>query len=116
MEFAFVWVLFGVAAGVVTAARSQNALGFLAGFVLGVLLGPIGLLIAFFIKPTGAKLMEGKRTCPFCKEPIHAEASVCPHCQRESAPWRWHEGHWWVKGSDGKDYYLKNNQWVSPEP
>lgn len=78
------WVIFGIAAGVVTASKSQNALGFVPGFLLGVLLGPLGLLISFFIKPSKSKLMKGKRECPFCKEPINAAAIVCPHCQRES--------------------------------
>ena len=78
------WVIFGIAAGIVTAAKSQNALGFIAGFLLGVLLGPIGLLISFFIKPSKGKLMKGKRECPYCKEAINAQATVCPHCQRES--------------------------------
>ena len=80
------WFIFGIAAGVVTAARSQNALGFVPGFLIGVILGPIGLLISFFIKPTKAKLMKGKRECPFCREALDVRATVCPHCQRESEP------------------------------
>ena len=28
------------------------------------------------------------------------DASVCPHCQRESIPWRLHEGRWWYRESD----------------
>ena len=80
------WLLFGLAAGIVTAAKSQNALGFLPGFLVGVLLGPIGLLISFFIKPSKRKQMQGKRECPHCRSLIDARATVCPHCQREIEP------------------------------
>ncbi len=82
------WLLCGVVAGVITAAKSQNPLGFFLGFVIGGLLGPLGIIIVLFVKPTQKKQMQGKRTCPFCREPIHAQASVCPHCQRESEPAR----------------------------
>lgn len=30
--------------------------------------------------------------CPYCKEPVHPEATVCPHCTRsfpERWPWQW---------------------------
>jgi len=43
------------------------------GLFWGVLLGPIGLLIAV--------LLRGNRlACPSCKEPVHPEATKCPHC------------------------------------
>lgn len=42
----------------------------------GVLLGPIGVLIALVSK--------GNRvSCPFCKSLIDPTASVCSHCQRD---------------------------------
>jgi hypothetical protein len=46
----------------------------------------------------------GARECPFCKEPVRRDASVCPSCQRESAAWRFYEEHWWVRD--------QNDQWV----
>lgn len=45
------------------------------GAALGLLLGPIGLLIIF---ATAGNRVE----CPFCRERIHPDAVVCPHCQR----------------------------------
>jgi predicted Zn finger-like uncharacterized protein len=48
------------------------------GFALGLLLGPIGILIALFLK-------DKRRRCPHCQEPIAPTASVCPHCQRQLA-------------------------------
>ena len=29
-------------------------------------------------------LIESERECPFCKEQMKVDATVCPHCQRES--------------------------------
>ena len=54
------------------------------------------------------------RECPFCKESIRRDASVCPHCQRESAAWRLHEGSWWARDKDNNWVYLdeKRNVWV----
>ncbi|NLN77115.1 MAG: hypothetical protein GX139_12520 [Armatimonadetes bacterium] len=42
----------------------------------GVLLGPIGVLMAVVSKGDRA-------TCPFCKSLIDPAASVCSHCQRD---------------------------------
>jgi hypothetical protein len=54
------------------------------------------------------------RECPSCKEMMRRDASVCPHCRRESTPWIFHEGRWWVSDPSGKQYWLneKNNDWV----
>jgi len=44
---------------------------------LGLLLGPIGVLLAL--------AYDGniRKPCPFCKEKVHKEAIACPHCQRD---------------------------------
>ena len=47
-----------------------------SGFIVGFLLGPLGILIAIFSK-------GDRKSCPYCKEWIHKDATVCPHCQRE---------------------------------
>ena len=49
---------------------------------------------------------RGRRECPHCKEPIRRDASVCPHCQRESEAWRFHAGFWWSKNDFGAWMYL----------
>lgn len=69
---------------------------------------------------TGQKKQEINtltRECPFCKSAIRRDASVCPHCQRESEPWLLHDGRWWVKRDSG-DYYLdeKTGAWMKWEP
>lgn len=59
-----------------------------AGFVLGFLLGPIGVLIVGVMTPSQATLddarrAEGFRRCPFCAEMIRPDAVVCRYCQRD---------------------------------
>ncbi|MBA2847719.1 hypothetical protein G4V39_07255 [Thermosulfuriphilus ammonigenes] len=42
-------------------------------------------------------MLTHRRRCPFCREKVHPEAVVCPHCQREldplketsPSPWLW---------------------------
>ncbi|MEA2435188.1 MAG: hypothetical protein QOG54_2645 [Actinomycetota bacterium] len=54
------------------------------------------------------------RDCPFCKEQMRRDASVCPHCRHASPAWTFHEGRWWFKGTDGSAYWLDETQgqWV----
>ena len=53
--------------------RGQAALG----GILGVLLGPIGLLIIMSIVTS-----DPPRYCPYCKGKIDREATACRHCTR----------------------------------
>lgn len=72
MLLVLLWILFGIAGAVI--GKEKDAGG--SGFCLGILLGPIGLLIAIF--------MRGNRIrCAFCHELMKPQATVCPHCQRE---------------------------------
>jgi len=46
-----------------------------SAFLLGLLFGPFGILLALFSK--------GNRiTCPHCRELVHKDATVCPNCQK----------------------------------
>ena len=46
------------------------------GFLLGLFLGPLGILLVCFL--------NGSRTqCPYCRSTIDGKASVCAHCQRD---------------------------------
>jgi hypothetical protein len=41
------------------------------------------------------------RECPHCKEGMRRDASVCPHCRRDSDPWQYWEGRWWATDARG---------------
>lgn len=63
-------MLCAIVAALIGARKGE---GFLA-FILGLLLGPIGILIALVSK-------GNRRPCPWCKETVHKEAVVCPRCR-----------------------------------
>lgn len=68
-----------------------------AGFFLGLLLGPVGLLIIAVMDRTpeaearydkqveamGRESTPTLRTCPWCAEQIQPAAVVCKHCGRD---------------------------------
>jgi hypothetical protein len=79
-----------------------------AGFLIGLLLGLLGLIIVLVGTPRGARTTAARRECPHCTQPMRRDASVCPHCRRESQPWRLHEGRWWVETPEG--WYQRDDQ------
>jgi hypothetical protein len=77
LYFLGVWLLCvgwwcGIIAALIGAPKGQGWLGFL----LGALLGPLGILIMVFTQ-------GNRKICPYCKEKIHKDASVCSRCQKE---------------------------------
>lgn len=55
------------------------------GFALGALLGPIGLLIAFFSSDDEnekRRRMGDTKKCPYCAEYVKQDAIICKHCGR----------------------------------
>jgi hypothetical protein len=84
MEIVVVCLFFGFLGAVVAQRRSGETGG---GFLMGLLLGPIGVLIAALKKPDPtlvdrSRQREGLTKCAFCAEYIKAEAIVCRHCGR----------------------------------
>ena len=69
--------------------------------------------MAMIVRLAGAWAM---RECPYGKSSIPRDASACPHCQRVSKPWRFHEGPWWTTDDVGNDYWLdeRNRSWQPP--
>jgi hypothetical protein len=76
MEVALIiWLLCGIGAAMIGARKGEGC----AGFVLGILLGPFGILFAL--------LSKGNRVpCPHCRELMHKDATICPHCREHRNP------------------------------
>jgi hypothetical protein len=70
--FILLWLVFGIVGAMIGDKKGKGGLGFL----LGVLLGPFGVLIIFLIK-------GNQKTCPYCRGTIHPDAIRCPHCQKD---------------------------------
>ena len=61
------------------------------GFVLGALLGPLGVFILVAAKPRQKEIdrvarRQGLVPCPNCAEIIKGQARVCRYCGRDVAP------------------------------
>lgn len=70
---AIFWLLFGIVSAIIASGRGNSGC---LWFGLGVLLGPIGVVLAF---TTGA-------TCERCRKRISSKAEVCPYCQDRLVP------------------------------
>jgi hypothetical protein len=57
------------------------------------------------------------RECPYCKEPMRRDASVCPHCRKESQPWEFDQGYWWIQDASGTWQMLdeETGEWATWE-
>jgi hypothetical protein len=72
MEFIGFWLLCGIVAAMIGRRKGAGCVG----FVVGLILGPIGIIIALVMK-------GNRKACPFCKELVNRDATVCPHCQKD---------------------------------
>ncbi len=74
MEILFFWFLCGIVSALI---GKQKGFG-CNGFLLGVLLGPIGIIIVLLVK-------GNRKQCTFCKELINSDAIKCPKCRSKLA-------------------------------
>lgn len=73
MGYVVLWFLMGLIGAWIGSEKGRST----DGFCLGVLLGPIGLVIIALMRPVGGQI------CAFCKSRMNKDATVCHQCQRE---------------------------------
>ncbi len=75
---AIIWTMFAMGSGLIASEKNR---GFWAWVLIGLLLGPIGLLWAI----TADRVIppDEARVCPFCGGTINKTATRCSHCRRK---------------------------------
>ena len=89
MEFLFIWLLFGLAAMVIANAKERSGCGW---FLLGLLLGPFGLIVAFLPSLKVDPNVPDHKThgrYPHCAEFVLKQATICKHCGGEKVGDNW---------------------------
>ena len=74
-----VWICFGIIGSMIASNKGNSGCG---GLILGIMLGPLGLLISFFSTDNEERKNKqmGNTKCPNCAEYVKTEAIICKHC------------------------------------
>jgi hypothetical protein len=98
LEICFILLFAGFVCGCIGAVLGDKKNRGMAGFWLGFLLGPIGVLVLVLLPAEAATTTikpglrpittsaRHERKCPFCAETILSEAVICRFCQRDLPP------------------------------
>lgn len=83
--FFMIWGICGAVAAMIASDKGGSGL---AGFLVGFLLGPIGIVAAFFMGDEKVKEQRqieagDSKKCPRCSELVKFDARVCKHCGNE---------------------------------
>lgn len=98
-----VWLLSGVVAALIWSSRGGNGL---EGFLMGLVLGIFGIIMAAAMTPAQVKMkLAATRECPHCRQRIPINASLCSFCQRESPAYEYIDGLWWMTQNGDRLYY-----------
>ena len=88
MIYLIIWVICGLLAVSIASNKGQNTF---SAFLVGVLLGPLGVILVAVQKTNTAGLEQRQiasgehKKCPRCAETVKADALVCKHCGHEFA-------------------------------
>lgn len=76
------WICFSIISAMIASNKGNSTV---VGFLLGVLLGPIGVLISWAASNNTEELRKRNgenKKCPYCAEYVKDDALICKHCGR----------------------------------